>query len=244
MDCSDDYGILFFERITDLKRLINKKRNWRDIAEELIKIKKLELNQRALFSFSENEFERIKVNWNPGKVFVEYLFTKGVSIEELFQSFLRLEFDEAVNLFDKPIEPILVKKGLEQDQIYEHLDEIKLDVEVYGFPRPTYAYYKDGKKVGENRQLIIPRATYKDSGIYECCITQDQTNKTLTVSTKITVKRGILLVNEKPLFRFIDKDEIKLRVDIFNVKSEDDIIIEWFKLDADNRFQIDGKGKT
>lgn len=138
----------------------------------------------------------------------------------------------------KKIQPATIKEG----------DRLKLEVKVTGKPQPTVEWYKDNKRIveekrinikteGENSTLTIKSSTYNDRGVYKCVATND--SGSVTVTSDVAISRDLKRpeFKEKLLPLLVTEHE-STRLNV-RVAGNPLPTVEWYK----DRTKIENEGR-
>lgn len=128
---------------------------------------------------------------------------------------------------------------------------MKLDVKVSGKPQPTVEWYKDNKKIiedkrihiktdGENSTLIIKPSHYNDKGVYKCVATNESGSVTVTSDVVVTRELKRPEFKEKFLPLLVTEHE-KARLTV-RVAGNPMPTVEWYKdrtkINNEDRFML------
>lgn len=144
-------------------------------------------------TLKDETIRKFEMSEDPASSAIDYMISKAIVLDELFDAFETLGLEEGLLFLNKPVTDIEIIQRPPSVVYVNSSEKLRVVCQADGFPTPTYEYYKDDVSVAMGAEFMKDVASSCDSGQYKCLIKQrrgvDVIVKELTF--KVVVKSGI-----------------------------------------------------
>ena len=141
----------------------------------------------------DETLKKFELSEDPASSAIDYMISKAIVLDELFDSFETLGLEEGLLFLNKPVTDLEIIKRPPSVVYVNSPEKLRVVCQADGFPTPTYEYFKDDVSVAMGAEFTKDVSSSCDSGQYKCLIKQRRGDDVIVkeLNFKVVVKSGM-----------------------------------------------------